>query len=272
MTVSNTQGQFDPYAVGFAEPTYCCKYFRGVTGAQGATGATGARGETGPQGEQGPQGPAGTPASVEILRTITGKPGSNAAVLNAGNDTNAELTFVIPAGAAGVRGATGPQGLPGIPGARGATGIGAAQVFGGLYNVSADSFKISADEIVTIKFSDVLPNFGILYDERHSIVTKENGVYEIHFTLRAEGRANGALHVGIANDGMLIPCTDIVKQVNCGDHFELHGKAFAEIGGGAHLHMILFTNQNVELSLHAGVNIMLTAKKIANRSLDARRD
>ena len=126
---------FDPCAGAFAEPTYCCKYFRGATGAMGPQGAMGPAGpqgepgERGPQGEPGPQGLQGLPglpgesACIEVLRTITGEPGSNAAVLNSGTKPcEAALTFVIPAGMPGCDGPEGPCGHCGPPGPRGETG------------------------------------------------------------------------------------------------------------------------------------------------------
>ena len=129
--MSNNYG-FDPCAAAFAEPTYCCKYFRGATGpmgpqgSAGPAGAQGATGDAGPQGQPGPQGMQGVPgesASIEILRTITGEPGSNAAVLNSSTKSyDAALTFVIPAGLPGACGPTGAKGGCGCTGPTGATG------------------------------------------------------------------------------------------------------------------------------------------------------
>ncbi|MDR3313731.1 MAG: collagen-like protein, partial [Oscillospiraceae bacterium] len=123
---NNNGNCFDPGIPGcFSEPTYCVKYFRGVTGPtgptgpQGPTGPTGATGQagtlgatgaTGAQGLPGLQGPAGLAATIEVLRTITGEPGSAAAVLNSGTESDATLTFVIPAGVQGVRGLPGERG------------------------------------------------------------------------------------------------------------------------------------------------------------------
>ena len=95
------------FAQGFAEPSYCCKYFRGATGPTGPTGPQGATGAIAPIGPVGQPGVQGLPGAIEILRTITGEPGSSAAVLNSGDGPTAQLTFVIPAGLQGLRGATG---------------------------------------------------------------------------------------------------------------------------------------------------------------------
>jgi hypothetical protein len=48
-----------------------------------------------PPGPPGPIGPAGT---IEIGMTMTGAPGSNAAVINIGSATDAILQFTIPRG------------------------------------------------------------------------------------------------------------------------------------------------------------------------------
>jgi len=129
MQHSNNNLGFDP----FCEPAYTCKYFRGPTGATGPRGDLGPSGPIGPRGERGPHGPQGMPgttgtaACLEVLRTVTGEPGSNAAVLNSGTDTDARLTFVIPCGergpvgAAGRQGEVGPAGTPGMRGTQGPT-------------------------------------------------------------------------------------------------------------------------------------------------------
>ena len=136
---------FDPCGGAFAEPAYCCKYFRGATGPmgpQGIIGPAGPAGAQGPQGEPGMQGIQGLPgmpgdcAHIEVLRTITGEPGSNAAVLNSGTqDCECALTFVIPAGMpgcagpAGPCGAGGPCGPCGHQGATGPTGATGAIIY-----------------------------------------------------------------------------------------------------------------------------------------------
>ena len=80
---------------------------RGPAGAQGAPGPrgpqgpAGPKGDTGPRGERGPAGPAG-PAqadSITIGRTITGEPGSLAAVIDRTGGPHHLLDFVIPCGA-----------------------------------------------------------------------------------------------------------------------------------------------------------------------------
>lgn len=55
-------------------------------------------------GPTGPTGPAG--ASVRVGVTTTTNPGTNAAVVNTGTDSNALLNFYIPAGATGPQGPT----------------------------------------------------------------------------------------------------------------------------------------------------------------------
>lgn len=60
--------------------------------------------------------------SVNVGRTITGVPGSNAFVSNSGTQENVILDFIIPQGAVGPQGPRGPQGVPGLTGATGAQG------------------------------------------------------------------------------------------------------------------------------------------------------
>ena len=99
------------------------------------------RGKTGPQGPAGPgvatggttgqvlakksntnydtewiDKPGGSTVSVNVGKTTTGEPGTNASVTNSGDETNVVLNFTIP------RGDTGPQGPQGKQGPTGATG------------------------------------------------------------------------------------------------------------------------------------------------------
>ncbi len=70
-----------------------------------------------------PQTPNPCPeVSVNVGRTITGAPGSNAFVSNRGTEQNVILDFIIPQGPTGPQGAQGPQGVPGLTGATGAQG------------------------------------------------------------------------------------------------------------------------------------------------------
>ena len=105
---------------------------RGEPGAQGPVGPAGADGrdgERGPQGIQGPpgrdgaQGPAGEAATISVSETVTGEPGTEAAVENVGTANAASLKFTIPRGEPGAQGPEGPAGADGQPGKQGPPGI-----------------------------------------------------------------------------------------------------------------------------------------------------
>ena len=85
----------------------------GSQGIQGPTGNTGPTGPTGPQGNTGATGPTGTAATIAAGTTVTGAPGSNAAVTNVGSSSAAVFNFAIPAGVQGVQGSTGNTGPQG---------------------------------------------------------------------------------------------------------------------------------------------------------------
>ena len=115
----------------------------GATGPQGNPGPQGPQGNPGPQGPQGnpgPQGPQGNPgpqgpqglagqdgkdgapgtaATITVVSTATGEPGTNASVVNSGDTTNAKLAFIIPRGDTGATGLQGPAGKDGTQGPAG---------------------------------------------------------------------------------------------------------------------------------------------------------
>lgn len=68
-----------------------------------------------PQGAPGSGGGGGT-VSVTVGETTTGEPGTEASVVNSGDDQNVVLEFTIPRGAAGQDGAAGADGQDGAPG------------------------------------------------------------------------------------------------------------------------------------------------------------
>lgn len=83
-------------------------------------------GPQGPQGEQGDQGVQGQPgeaATIRVGTTTTLSAGSQATVINSGDERNATLDFAIPEGKDGPEGPRGPQGVQGIPGPKGEQGV-----------------------------------------------------------------------------------------------------------------------------------------------------
>jgi len=63
--------------------------------------------------------PGGGTVSVNVGKTTTGEPGTNASVTNSGDETNVVLNFTIPRGDTGPQGPAGKQGPAGAPGPAG---------------------------------------------------------------------------------------------------------------------------------------------------------
>ena len=125
------------------------------------------RGKTGPAGAPGPAGPGVTPGgttgqilakksnanydtewidkpggstvSVNVGKTTTGEPGTNASVTNSGDETNVVLNFTIPRGNTGPTGKQGPAGAPGPAGPGVATGGTTGQVLAKKSNTNYDT-------------------------------------------------------------------------------------------------------------------------------------
>ena len=101
---------------------------RGATGARGPQGIPGATGPQGPQGIQGLRGATGATGAtgrtptVTVAGTITGEPGTPAAVYENVTPSGVELLFTIPAGVTGPTGPTGAAGTAGVTGPTGPTG------------------------------------------------------------------------------------------------------------------------------------------------------
>ena len=123
----------------------------GKQGPAGDTGPAGPAGKQGPAGDTGPAGPGvatggttgqvlakksnanydtewinnsggGSTVSVNVGKTTTGNPETNASVTNSGDETNVVLNFTIPRGATGPTGKQGPAGDTGPAGPAGKQG------------------------------------------------------------------------------------------------------------------------------------------------------
>lgn len=68
------------------------------------------------------QGSTGGTVSVQVARTTTGEPGTEASVINEGDNQNVRLAFIIPKGAIGPQGEKGDTGEQGPAGTQGPTG------------------------------------------------------------------------------------------------------------------------------------------------------
>jgi hypothetical protein len=134
----------------------------------------------------------------------------------------------------------------------------------GLFNSGGGEVEIAADEVAAMTFSDFMPVAGAWYDEHHSIVIAEPGIYEIDFCLRAVSTCCGMIQTSITNDGMIIPSSALTATFNPHEAFDLCGFTFAEIRSGAHLHFIVYSKDGAKFRLNDGVNLILRAKKIAD--------
>jgi hypothetical protein len=245
----------------------------GATGPQGLQGIQGLKGETGPAGPRGLQGiqglkgetgATGTAASIKSVAIQTSGTAKHAYCYNEGSETAAELVFVIPPGEIGPRGATGatgPQGATGAAGQPGLPGRDAQGVYGGLYNLEEGEFEVQPDEIVAMTFSGFLPASGMWYDDHHSVVVNDAGTYEIAYALRAKSLKSGQIQIAVTNDGVVIPCSQIVRDLAADEQADLSGTALVQTKAGAHLHFIVFAKEHAKIVLRPGVNLSMHVKK-----------
>ena len=167
-------------------------------------------------------------------------------------------------GPKGSKGSTGSAGPPGPPGPAGPAAKSVAKAHGGLFNLEEGEFEIKPDEIVAMTFSDFLPADGMWYDDHHSMVLGEHGVYEIYFSLRACSMTCGRLYIAITNDGVVIPSSRISCEICPDADCYLSGVAVTKASAGAHLHFIVFAKQFAKIKLHEGANLMMHVKKLAD--------
>ena len=81
----------------------------------------------------------GSTVSVNVGKTTTGEPGTNASVTNSGDETNVVLNFTIPRGNPGPTGKQGPAGAPGPAGPGVAPGGTTGQVLAKKSNTNYDT-------------------------------------------------------------------------------------------------------------------------------------
>ena len=231
---------------------------RGATGPAGASGTPGMQGSIGPRGATGPKGDRGEAAHIDHVEAITGEPGGPAYAYNSGTDEHADLVFVIPAGPTGPEGPMGPTGR---------AGAGCDTSYGGLYNTDTGEFCTQPGEVAAMTFSDTLPALGMHCDCNHSLVLERDGVYEIHYALRAASHSRSQLYLAVTNDGVILPCSRVCKDVAGNSAVDVSGFALAEAKAGAHIHFIAYGGEGADsecYTLCEGVNLMLYAKRLGD--------
>lgn len=138
---------------------------KGDQGPAGKDGAQGPEGPAGKDGAQGPQGQPGAAATVAVGTVTTGDPGTQASVVNAGNENAAVFNFTIPKGEKGEQGdkgekgnvgSKGPQGDPGPEGPQGPAGTAATIAVGSVTSGDTASVTNSGTSAAAI-FDFVLP-------------------------------------------------------------------------------------------------------------------
>jgi hypothetical protein len=212
-------------------------------------------GATGPQGLAGAQGAAGAAGCIKSVSVLTCSSTEIPYCYNEGSPEQAELVLVLPEGAAGATGPTGPQGAQGLAGQ-------CVHTYGGMFNTEAGEFEVTPDEIIAMTFSDFLPAAGMWYDEHHSVVLNEAGVYELHYALRAQCMQCGTLQMALTNDGAIIPSSQVTRSVAADGLIDVSGAAMTAARAGAHLHFVLFTKDSAKISLNEGVNLQLHVKRL----------
>jgi len=172
-------------------------------------------------------------------------------------------------GEAGTRGATGPIGPRGQQGPQGAIGptgssLNAVPAYCGMFNASCGEVDIAADEVAAMTFSDFMPIAGAWYDERHSVVITEPGVYKLDYCLRATSVTCGTIQMSITNDAIVIPGSSVYATFAPREAFSICGFTLAEVKDGAHLHFIVYSREGARFRLSDGVNLMMLAEKLAD--------
>lgn len=161
----NPDGSFDEleYAQRFDE-----QVAKTIENTDIPQGPQGPQGDPGPQGEQGPKGEPGTAATIQVGTVTTGEAGTQAEVVNEGNENAAVLNFTIPKGDKGDKGDqgdVGPQGPEGIQGPVGPQGDpGTPMTISKQYSsVSEMNDNYATDEVPVGGF--VMINTGNVEDE-----------------------------------------------------------------------------------------------------------
>ena len=88
-------------------------------------------------------GGGGSNVTIAVTNTITGAPGSQAAVTNLGTPQQVNLQFTVPAGASGTNGANGSNGTNGLNGTNGSNGTNGVNGINGTNGLNGSNFTFS---------------------------------------------------------------------------------------------------------------------------------
>ncbi|MDR1465248.1 MAG: hypothetical protein LBJ11_08130 [Oscillospiraceae bacterium] len=208
----------------------------------------------GPVGPQGLRGETGAAASIDVVRTITAEPGTEAHVYNGGTRDAADLTFIIPAGATGPTGATGPEGPAGTSGW--------VAAFGGFVNLEEVEFFLAAGETAALTFSDQLPSSGVQYLGNHSLLIDRAGVYDLSFALRGWSEAETSLRLSVSNNSIPVFGALTTQAVKAAREFALSSGILTSLAAGDQLMLLLSADRDTRIRLPEGNSVELVAKLI----------
>ena len=201
--------------------------------------------------------------TVQVGRTITGNPGTNAFVFNSGTDENVILDFVIPQGVQGPAGVQGPQGIAGIQGPTGPTGpTGPASVtaYGGAYNNTPDVITVAAGATETLPLTNDMPASQVT-SGTDSLVITEAGDYEINYYVNGTTAAAGTYTVTALDNGTAIAGSD---RAATGDStLDFSGNVIAMLSAGDVITLGISSAAGGTFTLTDGTNVTLTVTLLA---------
>ncbi len=225
----------------------------------------------GPTGPMGPQGPA----TIKVGTTVTGDPGTNASVTNAGTNENAVLNFVIPRGATGPTGSQGPigpigpagpagiQGVQGIQGPVGPTGPAKVISYGSKYDTSTNTISLTQDTASVIPLATTGPLSGITGDVANTLTIPETGVYKIDYFFNGSTSATGDITLEILQNNNPIASTTIIKEFEANKDDTLNGSAILNLTLNDAITLGLSSSVNATVSPATGTSAYLNIVKLS---------
>lgn len=200
----------------------------------------------GDTGSNGTNGSDGTSATVDAGITITGDPGTNALVTNAGTTSAAVFNFIIPRGNPGTNGPQGPQGPAGPAGPVSYASYGSfydtttqtaastTTAYPILINTTAEAIDLSIQNDTSS--NPTLITFAVagVYNVQYSIqfTNTDTQIHNVNVWLRKNGTTSAddiaysnslyaitSKHGGI--NGQTIAAINYVLSLNAGDYLQL---------------------------------------------------
>ncbi len=251
--------------------------FRIPRGEQGVKGDKGDKGDIGPRGLPGE---IGISEVITIDGTETVDAFEDASVQDDFDRNIHHLTFYIPRGQQGVQGEPGPKGEQGEQGPRGEPGPKGEQgeqglrgepgpkgdpfssTYGIRYTNTDQNFAVNQFTEAIIPLEMTGPSSNINYNSSYAIEIREQGIYEINYSLSLSTTNDTSFNISVQSSGITVPASNIRFSSKANTIFSISNSTIHTLNENDEITLVIAAFNNTEFIFDNTTNASLSVIKL----------